>query len=784
MSSHPPPLISVVTPTYNRSRLLTSAIESIQQQTFTNWELIIIDDASSDETDAVVRAMLKKDARLRYYRQEQNQGPAAARNRAFHLAQGSFIAFQDDDDISMPHRLKTQIDVFRHNPALDLIAPYLQCLKGDTLTPQRLGTDFASFARAPVPVADLACMPFPAPALMGRKNIFFEVPLRPFFPVAEDYDFIIRCVPHFNITTIPDVLYQYRVASDTHRSITTSADRALVVLKYHYAAWVSAYCVAIGQPDPVKNALNVDDVLQQARTSLLKAPRQAKDVLHHKYGNDHLDTACYARDKEGIAHILEFLQRYTTAKDYGHILAHYALRRGDKAPQALLSLTEAKKDAFPLPLLSWLALFRTLTAHAIKHKNKALFLEILKKLGPMRGGVRALILSMLNVIRRLSQYAITGIRWLLSSTGIIKKPLTPKVSVIMPTYNRAHLLPDAIKSLHKQTMRDWELIIIDDNSHDKTRHVVFEFMKHDSRIRYLRTSRNSGPAIARNMGIQAARGRYIALQDDDDLSLPQRLKTQANVMERDSTVDIVATLMAEFNDDTVTPNPYGKGWASQAHALPPIHQRTSFVQVCIGTIMGRRHVFKETPLRPFFRLNEDYDFFMRCIEKYNAVTIPKTLYHYRKQSAHSPIAQRTQQRNFIQLHKYHWLVWISALHRHHAWTDPMDTAQTLNDVARALHPEYERHASRNFCELASGFSDNLIRYGSHDDFQDALDFTTCFGNEQTERHLVADILTKARSYPTKQQDIYHTLINIYGDKRQDITAVIERYAPQKIASMP
>jgi glycosyltransferase involved in cell wall biosynthesis len=111
----------------------------------------------------------------------------------------------------------------------------------------------------------------------------------------------------------------------------------------------------------------------------------------------------------------------------------------------------------------------------------------------------------------------------------------PKVSVIIASYNSAAYLPETIESVLNQTDQDYEIILIDDGSTDETDKVLEAYLPH---IR-LFTQENKGPAVARNVGIQMAKGDYLVFLDADDLLLPDKLKAQLEYLEKYPHVDIV-----------------------------------------------------------------------------------------------------------------------------------------------------------------------------------------------------------------------------------------------------
>lgn len=108
-------LVSIITPTYNCSRYISKTIESVLSQTYPLWEMLIVDDCSTDDTEKKVSLYTENDSRIKYYRLEHNSGAAVARNTALRLAGGRWIAFLDSDDLWHPEKLERQIRFMRDN---------------------------------------------------------------------------------------------------------------------------------------------------------------------------------------------------------------------------------------------------------------------------------------------------------------------------------------------------------------------------------------------------------------------------------------------------------------------------------------------------------------------------------------------------------------------------------------------------------------------------------------------------------------------------------------------
>lgn len=108
-------LVSIVTPIYNSEKYIAQAVDSVQAQTYANWEHILVDDCSSDNSEAIVKALQKKDARIKYHRLETNSGAGIARNKAIELSSGAYIAFLDSDDLWYPQKLEKQLNFMKES---------------------------------------------------------------------------------------------------------------------------------------------------------------------------------------------------------------------------------------------------------------------------------------------------------------------------------------------------------------------------------------------------------------------------------------------------------------------------------------------------------------------------------------------------------------------------------------------------------------------------------------------------------------------------------------------
>ena len=120
-------MVSIIIPSYNCAGFIGETIESIRSQTYVDWEMLITDDCSMDNSVEVISQYVKKDPRIKLYRLSKNGGPGAARNNSIEKAKGRFIAFCDSDDRWVPEKLEKQLELMQEKNAGCCFGSYYEC---------------------------------------------------------------------------------------------------------------------------------------------------------------------------------------------------------------------------------------------------------------------------------------------------------------------------------------------------------------------------------------------------------------------------------------------------------------------------------------------------------------------------------------------------------------------------------------------------------------------------------------------------------------------------------
>ncbi len=196
----------------------------------------------------------------------------------------------------------------------------------------------------------------------------------------------------------------------------------------------------------------------------------------------------------------------------------------------------------------------------------------------------------------------------------------PTVSILIPTFNRAHYVGDAIRSIINQTFSDIEIIVADDGSTDSTRKVVEDIR--DPRLRIVSHASNLGIPATRNTALSHATGRYIAWLDSDDVSRPTRIEEQVDYLTRHPGVAMIGSAAGKINVD---------GTARKGIRMPPLRPdmiaawllfRSAFQQ---SSIMGRADVLRRYAYDPDYPVCEDVDMFVRIQKAHSLANLPAVL---------------------------------------------------------------------------------------------------------------------------------------------------------------
>lgn len=228
------PVISVALPVYNGGQYLAEAIDSILAQTFADFELIIVDDGSTDNSLQVLRNYQKRDARIRLIARE-NRNLATTLNDIIDLARGKWIARMDQDDIALPHRFERQLEWLKETGA-DISGSWVQRFGSSDKRLVRLRqTDEA------IKMEMLFCSPFAHPTVMMRTVLVKQLRYDSAWEKAEDYDLWQRAAEAgWKMTNVPEVLLLYRVHT-AQISTATSVRQRQLTLQIQRRYWKHAF---------------------------------------------------------------------------------------------------------------------------------------------------------------------------------------------------------------------------------------------------------------------------------------------------------------------------------------------------------------------------------------------------------------------------------------------------------------------------------------------------------------------------------------------------------------
>jgi glycosyltransferase involved in cell wall biosynthesis len=214
----------------------------------------------------------------------------------------------------------------------------------------------------------------------------------------------------------------------------------------------------------------------------------------------------------------------------------------------------------------------------------------------------------------------------------------PKVSVIMPVYNGARYVRNAVDSILNQTYENFEMIVVDDASEDGTNEILSSYR--DERLRLFCNNNNLGLAKSLNHAIKVSRGEYIARQDADDISHIQRLEGQVSFLDNNSEIAVLGTTTQWIDENGQTLLVWQQPTENKRI------QQTLLTYCCLihGSVMYRAQIVRDMGgYNENMRTGQDYDLWLRVSETHDIACLPEVLYMYRRHAEMASITNGQEQ---------------------------------------------------------------------------------------------------------------------------------------------
>jgi len=217
-------MISVIIPTYNRAKIVREAVESVLPQTYRNFEIIVVDDGSTDDTYEVLENYIREKKIVYHY--QKNSGVACARNQGIKLSQGDYIAFLDSDDLWVPNKLERQMKLFEKNVDSGVVYSWAfsRAANGNIKISR---PSYKGYLFERLLLGNL----IPNVTVVFKKRIvekigFFDERLKR----SEDWDFWLRASEHFHFDFVPEILVEVRSFGDTITKKAELLDQTFLVV--------------------------------------------------------------------------------------------------------------------------------------------------------------------------------------------------------------------------------------------------------------------------------------------------------------------------------------------------------------------------------------------------------------------------------------------------------------------------------------------------------------------------------------------------------------------------
>jgi glycosyltransferase involved in cell wall biosynthesis len=496
------PVFTVLVPTYNQAKYISFALDSLINQTYQNWEAVVVNDGSTDQTQEIIASYAKKDQRIRIINKE-NGGAGSALNEGLKNARGRWICWLSSDDLFEPDKLEVHLRAMQDNPDIRFFHTNYYVLDGQINCRKPGKSDMNSF----VPPKELQVLKFfeinyfNGISVVIHREVFDSVGyFNEKFRHGQDFDMWLRISALYPSAFIdkrtcatrihPGQGTKFSIGKDIYDSpgIYDSVVACLEFLNSHeYPALFPALNLSVPR-DAMSAIGNTLKVISNPLSFINRcgyAPALI-DRLHEWFTQQ----ACSEVKSSLGTQLVQSLKNMLSKDLSAEIKA------------AIKSMCESVDGPFSYkgydPILEM-------------ERN----IERLQKAGETE---RASI----------AREYLAGVSERVDKRVIVDQN-QPIFSVIVPTYNQADYLPEALKSLLCQTYGNWEAVVVNDGSTDNTADVLNSYVQKDSRIRFINKA-NGGVASALNEGIRNARGEWICWLSSDDMFEPDKLEVHVQAI--------------------------------------------------------------------------------------------------------------------------------------------------------------------------------------------------------------------------------------------------------------
>ncbi len=632
------PLITICIPTYNRANYLKEAIESALNQNYENYEILIVDDGSTDNTKEIVESF--NSAKIRYTKSEKNLGRPKIRNKLVSLAKGDYLLWLDDDDKLKKDLLLDYVRILQANPEVNIIYGNLLQYNDETgkEIQKYIPNDYTKSKKEMLRNLILGNgLTFPASLI--KKELFEECGyFDEEFLRAQDYELWSRLYEKANFYKLDDIVCYYRkhnknisfgnIIDHSYEAKTVkkvlkkyplqqlftdfdlSNNDVLDNIYYHLALSLynfQDYVNAITLLQKIKNIINEDFL-------------KLKFAAYINLGNEILIKK-FINNIRNIPELQNYYKNFNDVfKNYKHL--HTQIEKSIKYKKWSRLGTLLNRINEEVGYIAEVPYYLGVINEVEGNKETALnFYKQAIRFNPNNSEFYNAALKLSKEkekaeLKKMRERVLFEVKVFVSDENQSSKPM---VTVIIPTYNRTKYLKNSIQSVLNQTYQDFEIIVINDAGEEVE--PIIESLN-DPRIKYINHKTNKGVAAARNTGLKNAKGKYIAYLDDDDIYYTNHLQTLVEKLESSknkvaySDTYFVQSSLDENGEEIIESKtlPYSFDFSKELLLLMNIAPTQCFMHAkeCIDKI----GYFDEN-----FSTHEDWEYWIRLSQQYDFLHI-------------------------------------------------------------------------------------------------------------------------------------------------------------------